>query len=205
MHLRINDVTVSPGRVDELGRVLHDKALPVVINEKGCQGLLCVADRSTGNCTIVSLWDSRESLDASEKAVASIRSETVDAVDAKLNSIGIAEVLSEVRTRPSQVGSRSRVVRITAPAGSTDKLVDFYNNVAVPRLEAEPGFLNARFTRAVDNDGRFAAVSHWTDAAALETSETTSGSLREQVGKAVSGAAIERVSTAELILIELTT
>ena len=100
MHLRINDVTVSPGRVDELGRVLHDKALPVVINEKGCQGLLCVADRAVGNCTIVSLWDSRESLDASEKAVASIRSETVDAVDAQLNSIGIAEVLSEVRTRP---------------------------------------------------------------------------------------------------------
>jgi hypothetical protein len=55
----------------------------------------------------------------------------------------------------------------------------------------------------VENDGRFAAVSHWTDAAALEASDTTSGSLREQLGNAISGAAIERVATAEIILIEL--
>jgi len=204
MHLRINEVTVSPARVDELGRVLSDKALPVVINERGNQGMLCVADRATGNCTIVSLWDSRASLDASEKAIASIRSETVDAVDAQLNSIGIAEVLREVRVRPSQVGSRSRVVRITAPAGSTDALVDFYDTVATPRLEAEPGFLNARFIRDVES-GRFAAVSHWTDVAALEVSDKTSGSLRDQVAKAIPGTTIERVTTAEIILIELPT
>ena len=205
MHLRINDVTVSPARVDELGRVLSDKALPVVTNERGNQGLLCVADRATGNCMIVSLWDSRGSLDASEKAIASIRSETVDAVDAQLNSIGIAEVVREVRVRPSQVGNRTRVVRITAPAGSTDELVDFYDTVATSRLEAEPGFLNARLTRDLGNDGQFAAVSHWADVAALEASDNTSGSLRDEVAKAIPGTTIERVSTAEIILIELPT
>ena len=35
MHLRINDVTVSPARVDELGDVLSNKALPVVRAQKG--------------------------------------------------------------------------------------------------------------------------------------------------------------------------
>jgi quinol monooxygenase YgiN len=205
MHLRINDVTVSPARVDELGDVLSDKALPVVTAQKGYRGLLCAADRATGNCAIVSLWDSKESLDASEQAIASIRSETVDAVAAQLNSIQIAEVLREVRVSPSQVGTRTRVVRLTAAAGSADKLLDFYETVAVPRLESQSGFLNGRLIRDVEQDGRFAAVSHWTDAAALESSEKNSTALRDEVAKAVAGTSIEQVSTSEIILIELAT
>lgn len=205
MHLRINEVTVSPARVDELGGVLSNKALPVVAEQNGCRGLLCAANRATGECAIVSMWDTRESLDASEEAIAYIRSETVDAVGAQLNSIMIAEVLREVRVLPSQVGSRSRVVRITARGGSADQMRDFYDTEAVPRLEAQPGFLNARLIRDVDNDERFAAVSHWIDAAALEASDKLSGSLREQVTDVIAGTAIERVTTAEIILIELMT
>jgi len=205
MQLRISDVTVSPARVDELGEVLSNKALPVVRAQNGYRGLLCRADRSTGNCAIVSIWESKEALDASEQAIASIRSETVDAVAAKLNSIELAEVLREVRVSPSQVGSRSRVVRLAAPAGSADKLADFYETVAVPRLESQPGFLSGRFVRNLDQDGRFAAVSHWTDAAALESSEKNSTALRDEVAKAVAGTSIEQVSTSEIILIELAT
>ena len=205
MHLRINDVTVSPARVDELCEVLSNKALPVVMAQKGCQGLLCAADRATGDCAIVSLWDSKASLQASEQAIASIRSETVDALNAQLNSVVIAEVLREVRLGPTRVGTRTRVVRLTAPAGNTDKMVDFYETEAVPRLEAQPGFLNGRLIREVEQDGRFAAVSHWADATALASSDKTSTALRDQVTKAIAGAAIERVSTAEIILTERTT
>jgi heme-degrading monooxygenase HmoA len=205
MFLRINDVTVAKGRVDEHRDVLSNKALPVVVDQKGCRGLLCAADRATGNCAIVSLWDSKRSLEASEKAIASIRSATVDAVDAKLNSVVIAEVLREVRLGPTRVGTRTRVVRLVAPAGNTDKMVDFYETEAVPRLEAQPGFLNARLIREVEHDGRFAAVSHWADATALASSEKNSTALRDQVTKAIAGTAIERVSTSEIILTEVTT
>jgi quinol monooxygenase YgiN len=196
---------VSPARIEELGDVLAKKALPVVIAQKGCQGLLCAADRATGNCAIVSLWDSRESLEASEQAIGSIRGETVDAVGAQLNSIVVAEVLREVRVRPSQVGSRTRVVRLTAPAGSADKMLDFYDTEAVPRLQSQPGFLNGRLIREVDDDTRLSAVSHWADAAALEASEKDSSALRDQVARTIAGTAIERVSTSEIIVIELTT
>jgi quinol monooxygenase YgiN len=204
MHLRINDVTVSPARVDELREVLSNKALPVVMAQKGCQGLLCAADRATGNCAIVSLWDSMASLQASDEAIASIRSETVDAVNAQLNSVVIAEVLREVRLHPSQVGTRTRVVQLVAPAGNTDKMADFYQTEAVPRLEGQPGFLNARLIREVEQDGRFAAVSHWADATALASSEKNSTALRDQVAKAIAGTSIERASTSEIILTELT-
>jgi heme-degrading monooxygenase HmoA len=205
MHLRINDVTVSPARVDELREVLSNKALPVVMAQKGCQGLLCAADRATGDCAIVSLWDSKASVQASEQAIASIRSETVDAVNARLNSVVIAEVLREVRLGPTQVGTRTRVVRLTLSAGSADKLVEFYDTEAVPRLEAQQGFLNGRLIREVEHDDRFAAVSHWADASALASSEKNSTGLRDEVTKAIAGASIERVSTAEIILTERTT
>jgi len=202
MHVRINNVTVSPTRVDELREVLSNKALPIVIAQKGCEGLLCAADRTTGNCAIVSMWKSKASLQASEQAIASIRSATVDAVDAQLDSIVIAEVLREIKLRPSQVGTRTRVVSITAPAGDTDKLVDFYDTEAIPRLEAQAGFLNGRLIHELEDDGRFAAVSHWADATALASSEKNSSSLRDQVTKAIPRASIERVSTAEIILLE---
>jgi quinol monooxygenase YgiN len=205
MHIRINDVTVSPARVDELRDVLANKALPVVVTQKGCQGLLCAADRATGNCAIVSFWDSKKSLDASETTIGSIRSETVDAVHAQLNSVVIAEVVREVSARPTQVGSRSRVVRIVAPAGSADKMLDFFETEAIPRLESQPGFLNARLIREVEHDGRFAAVSHWADAAAAESSETNLTALRDQVAQTIAGASIEGVATSEIILIERTT
>ena len=205
MHIRINDVTVSPTRVDELGEVLANKALPVVAAQGGYRGLLCAADRATGECNIVSFWDSLESVDASEKAIASIRSETVDAVGAQLNNISIAEVLREVRVRPSQVGSRTRVVRLRAPAGSAEQLLNFYESEAIPRLESQPGFLNSRLVRQLTDEGAFAAVSHWTDAAVLEASEKSSSTLREQVVETIPGASIEGISTAEIILIELAT
>jgi quinol monooxygenase YgiN len=205
MHLRINDITVSPARIDELVDVLTNKALPVVREQKGSLGVLCVADRATGNCAIVSRWDSRESLDASEKAIASIRAATVDALDAQLNNIVIAEVLREVSGRPSQVGSRSRAVRLTAPAASVAQLLDFYDNVGIPRLKAQTGFLNARLIRDVEEDTRFVAVSHWSDAAALESSEKNSADLREEATKTIAGATIETVSTSEIVLVELTT
>jgi heme-degrading monooxygenase HmoA len=204
MHLRINEVTVSPSRIDELGDVLSNKALPVVMEQAGSQGLLCAANRETGECNIVSFWDTKQSLEASEKAIASIRSATVDAVDAKLNRISVDEVLREVRARPSQVGSRARVVRLVAPAGSSAKVLEFYDNEAVPRLEAQPGFLNSRLIRETAEDGRFAAVSHWADAASAESSEKNSVALREQVANAIAGTSVESAAVFEIILIELT-
>jgi quinol monooxygenase YgiN len=205
MHIRINDVTVSPARIDELGDVLSNKALPVVTNQKGCEGLLCAADRSSGNAFIVSFWDSQASLVASEKAIAAIRSETVDAVDATLNSIVIAEVLRELRVRPTQVGSRVRVVRFAAPAGKADKMLEFFETVAIPRLEGQLGLLSARLIRDVERDGSFSAVSHWADTAALESSEKNSVALREELAEAIPGASVEGVSTPEIILVELRT
>jgi quinol monooxygenase YgiN len=205
MYVRINDVTVDKGRVDELRDVLSNKALPVVRDQKGSLGLMCAVDRATGNCAIVSRWDSKESLDASEKAIASIRSATVDALNATLNNIVIAEVLREIRVGPSQVGTQSRVVRITAPASKAGDLLAFFDTEAIPRLQTQSGFLNARLIHEVEQGDRFAAVSHWTDMAALQSSETASAKLRDQAVKTIARAAIEGVTTSEIILTELVT
>jgi quinol monooxygenase YgiN len=203
MHIRINELTVAPTRVDELGEVLENKAVPVVLALPGCKGLLCSADRATGSCTIVSRWDSEQSLEASEKDVASIRSETVDAVEAQLDRLWIAEILREVMVSPSKVGSRVRVVRLRANAGSADQMVAFYDEEALPRLQSQAGFLSSRLIRDVADATRLAAVSHWADAAALEASDAGSAALRDLVAERVPGTSIEGVATAEIILAEL--
>ena len=65
--------------------------------------------------------------------------------------------------------------------------------------------MSSRLIRELEHDGRFAAVSHWTDMAALSSSEKSSAPLREQVADSIAGAAIERVSTSEIVLAELAT
>lgn len=202
MHLRINDVIVPKSEIDELGEVLANKALPVVAAEEGYRGLMYVADRTSGNCAIVSMWDTREAMDASEHAIASIRKAVLEAVTGTLNALIIADVMREVRTVDSQVGNRTRAVRVTARPGSADALLAFYDEEAVPRLQGQPGFLNARLIRDLDHDGKFIAVSHWENADALEDSEAISASLREKVASAVSGATVERVTTSKILLLE---
>jgi quinol monooxygenase YgiN len=201
MFVRIDDVTVGAGRVDELRDVLSNNA-PVMIGQEGCEGLSCSADRATGSCAIVSLWDSKRSLERSAHTIAAIRTATVEAVDAELEGIVIAEVLREFKVRPTHVGAQARVVRIAAPAGKADGLVDFYDAEVVPRLRSQPGFLNSLLIRDLEHHGRFSAVSHWTDADALKSSDTSTA-VREQITK--TGAAIERISTSEIILADRTT
>jgi heme-degrading monooxygenase HmoA len=202
MHLRITEVTVAPARVDELAEVLSNKTLPMVRELDGWQGVLCAADRATGKSNIVSMWASKEALEASEDPIASIRSETVDALDAELRGVSRAEVVREVRAAPSQVGASVRVVRVSCPTGSTDALVGFYEDEVLPRVQSQAGFVTGRLIRDLEDPTRFAAVSHWADAAAASASEQTSAALRERVPTAVQGASIEGVTTAEIVLIE---
>lgn len=202
MHLRINDVIVPKSQVDELGEVLSNKALPVVAAEDGYVGLLYTADRMTGSCAIVSMWETLDALEASERAVASIRSAVLEAVTGTLNSLTIADVVREVRATDSRVGNRTRAVRLTTRHGNDDALIAFYEAEAVPRLQSQPGFLNARLVRDLDHEGKFIAVSHWQDADALEDSDATSAGLREAVAEAVPGTVIDRVTTGKILLLE---
>ena len=144
-----------------------------MIGQEGCEGFSSAADRATGNCAIVSLWNSKRSLERSEQAIAAIRTATVEAVDAELDGIVIAEVLRELKVRPTHVGAQARVVRIAAPAGKAEELVDFYDTEVVPRLKSQPGFLNSRLIRDLEHHGRFSAVSHWTDTNALKSSDSS--------------------------------
>jgi quinol monooxygenase YgiN len=204
MHLRINDVGVPTSEVDELAEVLSNKALPVVVAEPGCLGMLYAADRRTGDCAIVSMWDSRESLDQSERAIASIRSAVLSAVTGTLYRLIIADVLREVRTADTTVGSYSRVVRLHTRPGNAAALDEFYAEEAIPRLSEQAGFLNGRLVRDVQNDGAFIAVSHWTGPTALDASEANSKALRDRVAEAVPGTMIDKVTTSEILLFERT-
>ena len=96
MYIRIDDVNVGAGHVDELRDVLSDNA-PVLIGQEGCEGLSCTADRATGNCAIVSLWNSKRSLERSAQAIAAIRTAT-DFYD--------TEVVPRLRSQPGFLNSR---------------------------------------------------------------------------------------------------
>ena len=200
MYARVNDTRLSPDRIDDLVEFLTNKVQPVVMAQPGCRGLAVSSNRSTGRSGIVSYWDDRQTLEASEAAITSLREETVAAVDATISQITIAEVVRARRDRPSQLGMATRSVLLGGAASRIDELLVTYDSENLPRLAAQPGFCGALLLLSRDTD-QAASLTIWEDEKALTASESTSAALRDEV--TTRGVTIDDVQTGEIVLLEL--
>jgi heme-degrading monooxygenase HmoA len=200
MYARLNDTSLSPDRIDDLVEFLANKVVPVVTAQPGSRGLAVSANRSTGRCGIASYWDDRQTLEASEVAITSLRQETVAAVDATITQISIAEIVRVRRDRPSQLGMATRSVLLGGAASQLDELLGVYDSENLPRLAAQSGFCGALLFVNRDTN-QVASLTIWQDEQALTASEATSAALRQEITSR--GVTIDDVQTGEIVLVEL--
>ena len=73
-------VTVFKESVDDAIRVTSEQVIPVVLGLAGSRGGFFLANREEGKTLSLTLWESREALDASAAAIASLRAERSDHV-----------------------------------------------------------------------------------------------------------------------------
>ena len=66
MYARVSTVEVQPGRMDEVIDISRDSVLPAVQQQQGFRGGLWLTDRDANKIMIVSLWESREDMEAGE-------------------------------------------------------------------------------------------------------------------------------------------
>ena len=68
MHARVSTAEVHPGRMDELVSVSRDSVLPATRQQQGFKGGLWLTDPDTNKAMIVTLWETKEDMEAGERS-----------------------------------------------------------------------------------------------------------------------------------------
>ena len=92
MFARINTFDGSTERFDEAGAFLRDFVVPASRQIPGFAGMISLIDRETGRSMGITLWQSREALDASEEGAALMREQVASTGAAILLSVERFEV-----------------------------------------------------------------------------------------------------------------
>jgi heme-degrading monooxygenase HmoA len=68
MYARVSTAQVQPGRLDELLSVSQDSVLPAAQQQQGFRGGLWLTDPDTNKAMIVTLWETKEEMEAGERS-----------------------------------------------------------------------------------------------------------------------------------------
>ena len=68
MYARVSTAEVQPGRMDKLVSLSRDSVLPAARQQRGFKGGLWLTDPDTNKAMIVTLWETREDMEAGEQS-----------------------------------------------------------------------------------------------------------------------------------------
>jgi heme-degrading monooxygenase HmoA len=92
MYARVSTLQGSPGAIDQGVSEVEARVLPAARELEGFRGLIALADRSTGRTIGITLWDSRQAMEASEEAANRLRQDTADASEEQVVGVERYEV-----------------------------------------------------------------------------------------------------------------
>jgi len=101
--VRLNTVAGTPDKVENAIKFIQKQVLPALQSQKGYRALIMNVDRTTGQSTVSTVWDTQADLEASESKVSSLRRDAADAAGAADVKVEMFEsVFAEVK-QPSRV------------------------------------------------------------------------------------------------------
>jgi heme-degrading monooxygenase HmoA len=201
MYLRANMFSMEPGRIDDLVRHMTDTVLPIVQEQQGNRGLAMAVDRQAGKCSIVSFWEDRELMRATEPRISKLREDIRENYGGSAIEVTEAEVLGvHIRTQP-KAGCWNRVSMLDLAPNDVGAAVETFNASTLPALDALDGFC-AAILCADRERGRAVAVTTWRDRDALKASDERANALREEVRDKTHGQ-IAAVMEMEIVISEV--
>lgn len=182
MHARVVSLTVQRDKIDECIRIYRDSIVSAAQQQKGFSNLLLLADRASGTCRFLSLWESEADLRASE-ATGFIQTQIV-----KLAPMIVVQPTREVYEvtvsdlSALKVGSLyGRVTTVMFQQGKIDEGTRILRDSILPEARKQQGFdgLLSLVDRAT---GKGVVLSCWDGEADMRSSES-SGFYQAQVAK----------------------
>jgi hypothetical protein len=95
MFARLTVVQASPDRYDDAVKVINEKAVPGIKEIPGVVAAYWAADRSSGKLVTFAVFDTEESLNASEEQVRQLRERSVAAIGGQVLSVENYEVVGQ--------------------------------------------------------------------------------------------------------------
>jgi hypothetical protein len=92
MYARISTLEGSVARFDEAAEFLREFVIPASRSIPGFKGMLSLIDRETGRSMGITLWASREEMEASEPGMAAVRERVTAGGEARLVKLESYEV-----------------------------------------------------------------------------------------------------------------
>jgi hypothetical protein len=96
MFARVTVVQGSPDRYDDAVRVINERAVPGAKQLPGLVAAYWAVDRSSGKGVTFTVYDTEESLTASEDAVRELRERSVAEIGAQIVSVETLEIVGQV-------------------------------------------------------------------------------------------------------------
>src|SRR5438270_894274 len=101
--VRLNSLSVTPEKIDNAIKFMQKQVVPVLRDLKGHRATIMNVNRTTGRCTVSTVWDTLADLEASEAAVSGLRRDAGDAAGATDVKVEIFESAHAEIKQPSTV------------------------------------------------------------------------------------------------------
>ncbi len=92
MFARVSTLQGDPKESEKAIQTAEEQVVPKIRELKGCKGFYYLVDRSSGKSLGITLWESKQDLDASVQAANQIRSATAEKAGASIVSVEQFEI-----------------------------------------------------------------------------------------------------------------
>jgi hypothetical protein len=174
----------------------------VITAQRGFRQLAASGDRSSGNVSIISVWDSMDDLEASDGALAALREEGLGVFGGQMTVRVFEQVAFGIGETPPQPGCVLRLVTYRMDSSRIDENISWFKSELLPTMMATPGIRAVRnLVDRATGEGRVGTV--YSDQATLELA----GAARAQRMAAARDRGIEfgEESTFEVLFGEMST
>jgi heme-degrading monooxygenase HmoA len=166
MQVRISTIT-GASDIDGGIAFLRDQVLPQLRQQKGFRGLSAAGDRTAGVVTVLSVWDSKADLDASESIADKARSDATRIIGGQVSIERFEQSLWEIGETPPGPGAKLHIRQITMDPTRIDDNLAFFRENVLPDIKATPGFLGVRhLIDRKSGEGRVGTL--WADTESLK-------------------------------------
>ncbi len=179
MFIRVTWFQSSPDRLEEQIASYSQQIATGLGSLQGYMGASLLIDRATGAGGSVSYWESAESMQASDEAGATLRSQVTETYGVQIREIDHFELVVEERTARPRANTYVRVNDLQGSPAKVDDLANLVRGDAISVLKAQAGF-RAVLMGANRQTGRMVVASVWETATDREASLTALEELRQR-------------------------
>jgi len=147
-------------------KFLQDTVAPLLREQNGWTGTTASADRANGVFSVLSQWQDKAALDASESAMRKVRGDAQDIIGGDLDVSFFEQVVFDI-AKPPHVGARLMIRPTSMDPAKVDENIEFFTTTVLPQIREAPGYLALR--NLINREtGEGAVGSLWDSDEALE-------------------------------------